>query len=74
MQKPELLSPAGDFECLNSAVSFGADAVFLAGKEFGMRTASANFDNEQLKIIYDGDFNTYLTVNENTLLTLILPY
>lgn len=49
MQKPELLSPAGDFECLNSAVSFGADAVFLAGKEFGMRTASANFDNEQLK-------------------------
>lgn len=49
MIKPELLSPSGDFECLNSAVSFGADAVYLAGKEFGMRTASANFDNEQLK-------------------------
>ncbi len=49
MTKPEILSPAGDFECLNSAVKFGADAVFLAGKNFGMRTASANFDNESLK-------------------------
>ncbi len=48
MNKPEVLSPAGDFECLNSAVKFGADAVFLAGTQFGMRTASANFDNESL--------------------------
>lgn len=47
--KPEVLSPAGDFECLESAVKFGADAVFLAGKQFGMRTASANFDNDSLK-------------------------
>ncbi len=46
--KPEVLSPAGDFECLTSAVEFGADAVYLAGKQFGMRTASANFDNESL--------------------------
>lgn len=36
-------------ECLNSALSFGADAVFLAGKMFGMRSASKNFDNTQLK-------------------------
>lgn len=47
--KPEVLSPAGDMECLNSALNFGADAVFLAGKLFGMRSASKNFDNEQLR-------------------------
>ena len=46
--KPELLSPAGDAECLSSAVRFGADAVFLAGKQFGMRTASANFSDDEL--------------------------
>lgn len=49
INKPEVLSPAGDMECLNSALNFGADAVFLAGKIFGMRSASKNFDNEQLK-------------------------
>lgn len=49
INKPEILSPAGDMECLNSALNFGADAVFLAGKMFGMRSASKNFDNEQLK-------------------------
>ncbi len=47
--KPEILSPAGDAECLNSALNFGADAVFLAGKAFGMRSASKNFDNSELK-------------------------
>ena len=47
--RPEVLAPAGDMECLNSALSFGADAVFLAGKMFGMRSASKNFDNTQLK-------------------------
>ena len=47
--KPEILSPAGDFECLRSALSFGADAVFLAGKAFGMRSAPRNFDEAELK-------------------------
>ena len=46
--KFELLSPAGDLECLKSAVSFGADAVYLAGTQFGMRTASKNFTDEEL--------------------------
>lgn len=45
----EILSPAGDMECLNSALKFGADAVFLAGKMFGMRSSPNNFDNDQLK-------------------------
>lgn len=41
--KPELLAPAGDRERLEAAVRYGADAVYLAGKSFGMRSAPANF-------------------------------
>lgn len=44
----ELLSPAGDFEKLIMALNYGADAVYLAGREFGMRASSANFDDESL--------------------------
>lgn len=46
---PELLCPAGDIERLKTAVDFGADAVYIAGEEFGMRTASANFNKQDLK-------------------------
>ena len=46
---PELLAPAGDLTRLKAAVQFGADAVFLAGEEFGMRTAATNFGEEDLK-------------------------
>lgn len=45
---PELLAPAGDILRLKAAVSFGADAVYLAGQEFGMRTAASNFSKEDL--------------------------
>lgn len=48
MVKPEVLSPAGDKESFAAALSFGADAVYLAGKQFGMRTASKNFSLEEL--------------------------
>ncbi len=48
MGKPEVLSPAGDSESFDAALSFGADAVYLAGKQFGMRTASKNFSLEEL--------------------------
>ncbi|MBQ7289014.1 MAG: U32 family peptidase [Clostridia bacterium] len=44
----ELLSPAGDLSRLKGAVDFGADAVYLAGEEFGMRTAASNFPKEDL--------------------------
>ena len=40
---PELLAPVGDMERLISAVRYGADAVYLAGKSFGMRSAPSNF-------------------------------
>lgn len=49
MDKAELLAPAGDSECFDSALKFGADAIYLAGTEFGMRTASKNFSAEELK-------------------------
>lgn len=47
--KMELLAPAGDMERLESAIAFGADAVYLAGTEFGMRAAPSNFTMEQLE-------------------------
>ncbi len=45
---PELLAPSGDLTRLKAAVLFGADAVYLAGEEFGMRTAAANFKKTDL--------------------------
>ena len=48
-RRPELLSPAGDMESLRAALQFGADAVYLAGKQFGMRSAPKNFDREDLR-------------------------
>ncbi len=49
MIKPELLSPVGDMERLDSALCFGADAVYLGGTEFGMRAAVAKFGFDDLK-------------------------
>ena len=48
MKTVELLSPAGDSERLKMAVAYGADAVYLAGREFGMRAGAANFDDDDL--------------------------
>lgn len=45
----ELLSPAGDFECLKSAVQNGANAVYFGAKSFGARAFASNFDNETLE-------------------------
>ena len=45
----ELLSPAGDMERLTMAVAYGADAVYLAGGQFGMRAFAGNFSREGLK-------------------------
>ncbi len=45
----ELLAPSGDLTRLKAAVDYGADAVYLAGEEFGMRTAASNFGEEDLK-------------------------
>ena len=47
-KKPELLAPAGDMERLKMAVLYGADAVYLAGTDFGMRAFAGNFTPEEL--------------------------
>ncbi len=44
MQKPELLAPAGNLEKLKMALIYGADAVYLGVKAFGLRAFSDNFD------------------------------
>ena len=46
--KPELLAPAGDMERLKMAMLYGADAVYLAGTDFGMRAFAGNFTPEEL--------------------------
>jgi len=48
-KKIELLAPAGDMERLRMAVAYGADAVYLAGTTFGMRSFAGNFTPEELK-------------------------
>ena len=63
----ELLSPAGDYECLEAAVNFGCNAVYLGGKSFGMRAAPKNFDFDQLKqaveYAHNNHVKVYLTCN-----------
>ncbi len=49
MKPLEVLAPAGDPERLRTAVLYGADAVYLAGKAFGMRSAPQNFSDEELQ-------------------------
>ena len=50
MSKLELLSPAGDMERLKMAVLYGADAVYLAGTDFGMRSFAGNFTPQELPV------------------------
>ena len=52
-KKIELLAPAGDMERLEMAVAYGADAVYLAGTAFGMRSFAGNFTPEELKRAVD---------------------
>ena len=63
----ELLSPAGNFEKLKAALLYGADAVYLAGQRFGMRSAADNFTVEELheasKYVHERGKKLYLTLN-----------
>ncbi len=67
MRKLELLSPAGDMERLKMAVQYGADAVYLAGTSFGMRSFAGNFTPEELplavKYAHDHGVKCHVTVN-----------
>lgn len=63
----ELLSPAGNFEKLRAALLYGADAVYLAGRRFGMRSAADNFTVEELyeatSYVHARGKKLYLTLN-----------
>ena len=73
LQIPELLAPAGDLERLRYAINYGADAVYCALPEFGMRSAPTNFTPEQLSegVIYAHarGRKVYLTMNTCLLYT-----
>ena len=67
MRKLELLSPAGDMDRLKMSVLYGADAVYLAGTSFGMRSFAGNFSPEELplavKFAHEHGVKCHVTVN-----------
>ncbi|TLM99990.1 U32 family peptidase [bacterium] len=67
VKKPELLAPAGDMEKLIMAVHYGEDAVYLGGKEFGLRAAAGNFTLPEIasavQYAREKGVKVYVTVN-----------
>lgn len=67
MQKIELLAPAGDRERLETAVYFGANAVYFAGKKYGLRAFGTNFElneiKDSVKFCHEHNVKVYITVN-----------
>ena len=63
----ELLAPAGEWECLEAAVNFGADAVYIGGDLLQLRAAKAGFTRENLasavEFIHSKGKKLYVTVN-----------
>ena len=63
----ELLAPAGNLECLETALYFGADAVYMAGKSYGLRAFANNFTDDELAraadITHAQGKKLYITVN-----------
>ena len=66
-RRPELLSPAGDIEKFRAAVRYGADAVYISGRQFGMRSACDNFTRDEMaeavELAHGADRRVYVTVN-----------
>ncbi|MBP1751544.1 MAG: peptidase [Geobacteraceae bacterium] len=67
MKKPELLAPAGNLEKLRIAIHYGADAVYMGGRSYNLRSQSDNFSVEDMGPAVDyahrHGVKTYLTVN-----------
>ena len=65
--KVELLAPAGDMEKLKTALHFGADAVYFAGKQYGLRAMATNFTEEQMieavEYTHSKGKKAYVTIN-----------
>ncbi|MBO4262738.1 MAG: U32 family peptidase, partial [Clostridia bacterium] len=67
MTRPELLAPAGNFSKLKTAVYFGADAVYIGGKDFSLRAMSDNFNDDEIAeavaFAHGKGVKIYVTVN-----------
>lgn len=81
IKKPELLAPAGSLEKLKTAIHFGADAVYLGGKNFSLRNFAGNFTDQEMeegiKFARKHKVKTYITCNafpENNELEAISNY
>ena len=65
--KVELLAPAGNFSKLKTAVYYGANAVYMGGKEFSLRALSDNFTDEEIikavEYAHNKNVKVYVTVN-----------
>ncbi|MBR2909744.1 MAG: U32 family peptidase [Clostridia bacterium] len=65
--KVELLAPAGDMEKLKTAIHFGADAVYFAGKNYGLRAMSSNFTEDEMieaiNYVHQNNKKAYVTLN-----------
>lgn len=63
----ELLAPAGNFDKLATAVHFGADAVYFAGKMYGLRAFAGNFEDDEIvkamKFLHEREKKGYITLN-----------
>ncbi|MCP3932752.1 MAG: U32 family peptidase, partial [Bacteroidetes bacterium] len=64
---PELLAPAGNYEKLVTAIHYGADSIYLGGKEFGLRAKAGNFSIEAIEkgvsYCHENNKKIYVTVN-----------
>ncbi|MCF0136256.1 MAG: U32 family peptidase, partial [Lachnospiraceae bacterium] len=64
---PELLCPAGSFETMQTAILYGADAVYMGGDMFGLRAKAKNFDREQMReavtYAHERGVRVHVTVN-----------
>jgi len=67
IKKPELLAPAGSLEKLKIAVRYGADAVFIGGQEFGLRSNAQNFSLDEIRagVKFASDFGAKIYVTTN---------
>ncbi|HZK34575.1 MAG TPA: U32 family peptidase [Bacillota bacterium] len=67
MNKPEILAPAGNLERLKIAIAYGADAVYMGGKQFGLRAFANNFTpkemEEGVRYAHKRDKKVYVTLN-----------
>lgn len=70
VKKPELLAPAGNLEKLKVAIRYGANAVFVGGKEFSLRSGASNFTLEDIKeaVSFANKYNAAIHVTCNIIL------